>query len=235
MVQRERCRSRPSHMTMPTAIAPYMPAAAPFSIPDATPKPNANGSATLQSAGIAARAAELVVDTPALVPRGADHEEAAQVDDPLALPGRPAAPTSGAGRGHTCALTEGFALLGFESFTNPTAATVEQVIGELLRKGEKALVYLEDGVAPPNSRALAQVRRDGLERRGLDWSTEEETAFREPIREQYEHQGHPYYASARLWDDGIIDPAETRNVLGLGLAATLNAPIEPTRFGVFRM
>jgi len=82
---------------------------------------------------------------------------------------------------------------------------------------------------------LAQVRRDGMEVRGEDWSEEAEEAFKAPIREQYEHQGHPYYASARLWDDGIIDPADTRRVLGLGISAALNAPIEETRFGVFRM
>jgi 3-methylcrotonyl-CoA carboxylase beta subunit len=82
---------------------------------------------------------------------------------------------------------------------------------------------------------LATVRRDGIEARGGQWSTEEEAAFKTPIREQYERQGHPYYASARLWDDGIIDPAETRRVLGLSLSATLNAPIPETRFGVFRM
>ncbi|HET6184995.1 MAG TPA: carboxyl transferase domain-containing protein [Acetobacteraceae bacterium] len=82
---------------------------------------------------------------------------------------------------------------------------------------------------------LAQVRRDGMEARGQSWSAEAEEAFKAPIRAQYEAQGHPYYASARLWDDGIIDPADTRRVLGLGIAASLNAPIEPTRFGVFRM
>ena len=82
---------------------------------------------------------------------------------------------------------------------------------------------------------LGQVRRDGLEARGEEWSTEAEEEFKRPIREQYEHQGHPYYASARLWDDGIIDPADTRRVLGLGISAALNAPIAPTKFGVFRM
>jgi len=82
---------------------------------------------------------------------------------------------------------------------------------------------------------LAQVRRDGLERSGESWSEEDEDAFKKPILEQYERQGHPYYASARLWDDGVIDPAETRTYLGLGLSAALNAPIEETRFGVFRM
>jgi 3-methylcrotonyl-CoA carboxylase beta subunit len=82
---------------------------------------------------------------------------------------------------------------------------------------------------------LATVRRDGIEARGETWSAEAEAAFKAPIRAQYETQGHPYYATARLWDDGIIDPADTRDVLGLALSATLNAPIEPTRFGVFRM
>ena len=82
---------------------------------------------------------------------------------------------------------------------------------------------------------LATVKRDGIELRGGKWSAEEETAFKQPILEQYEHQGHPYYASARLWDDGVIDPADTRRVLGLGLAASLNAPLEKTQFGVFRM
>jgi 3-methylcrotonyl-CoA carboxylase beta subunit len=82
---------------------------------------------------------------------------------------------------------------------------------------------------------LATVRRDGLERRGEEWSAADEEAFKAPVRAQYETQGHPYYASARLWDDGIIDPADTRRVLALGLSAALNAPIERTRFGVFRM
>lgn len=82
---------------------------------------------------------------------------------------------------------------------------------------------------------LATVRRDGIEARGGQWSAEEEEAFKQPIRQQYEHQGHPYYASARLWDDGVIDPAQTRTVLGLGLSASLNAPIEDMKFGVFRM
>ncbi len=82
---------------------------------------------------------------------------------------------------------------------------------------------------------LAQVKKDNLEKSGADWPAAEEEAFKKPIREQYETQGHPYYASARLWDDGVIDPADTRMVLGLGISASLNAPIESTRFGVFRM
>ena len=82
---------------------------------------------------------------------------------------------------------------------------------------------------------LATVRRDGLEARGKTWSTEEESAFKAPILAQYDVQGHPYYATARLWDDGVIDPADTRKVLSLAMSATLNAPIPETRFGVFRM
>ncbi len=82
---------------------------------------------------------------------------------------------------------------------------------------------------------LATVRRDGLEAAGRTWSADDEEAFKAPIREQYERQGHPYYASARLWDDGVIDPADTRRVLGLGLSAAFNADSEPTRFGIFRM
>ncbi len=82
---------------------------------------------------------------------------------------------------------------------------------------------------------LARVRRDNAEAQGRDWPAEDEERFKAPIREQYERQGHPYYASARLWDDGVIDPADTRMVLALGLSAALNAPVEPSRFGVFRM
>ena len=82
---------------------------------------------------------------------------------------------------------------------------------------------------------LAQVKRDQKERAGEDWSEEDEAAFKQPILDRYEQQGHPYYASARLWDDGVIDPAQTRQVLGLALSAALNQPIEETRFGVFRM
>ena len=82
---------------------------------------------------------------------------------------------------------------------------------------------------------LAQVKRDNIEAKGNSWSKGEEESFKAPIREQYETQGHPYYASARIWDDGIIDPADTRMVLGLGISAALNAPVEETRFGVFRM
>jgi 3-methylcrotonyl-CoA carboxylase beta subunit len=82
---------------------------------------------------------------------------------------------------------------------------------------------------------LATVRRDGIERKGGSWPAAEETAFKQPIIDQFEHQGHPLYATARLWDDGVIDPAKTREVLALSLSAALNRPIEETRFGVFRM
>jgi len=82
---------------------------------------------------------------------------------------------------------------------------------------------------------LATVKRDGIEAKKGTWSKDEEEQFKAPIREQYERQGHPYYASARLWDDGVIDPADTRRVLGLALATVANAPAEDTRFGVFRM
>jgi 3-methylcrotonyl-CoA carboxylase beta subunit len=82
---------------------------------------------------------------------------------------------------------------------------------------------------------LATVKRDGIEAKGGAWSADEEEAFKAPIRRQYEEQGHPYYASARLWDDGVIDPADTRRVLALGLSASLNAPVPDTKFGVFRM
>jgi 3-methylcrotonyl-CoA carboxylase beta subunit len=82
---------------------------------------------------------------------------------------------------------------------------------------------------------LATVRRDGMAASGKSWSKEDEEAFKAPIRAQYETQGHPYYATARLWDDGVIDPAQTRRVLGLALSASLNAPVGRTQFGVFRM
>jgi 3-methylcrotonyl-CoA carboxylase beta subunit len=82
---------------------------------------------------------------------------------------------------------------------------------------------------------LATVKRDGIEAGGGSWPAADEEAFKAPIREQYDRQGHPYYASARLWDDGVIDPADTRRVLGLALSASFNAPVEKDRFGVFRM
>ncbi len=88
---------------------------------------------------------------------------------------------------------------------------------------------------PQAAGVLAQVKREQLGKAGKSWSQEEEQAFKQPTLDTYEEQGHPYYASARLWDDGIIDPADTRNVLGMAISASLNKPIEETNFGVFRM
>lgn len=82
---------------------------------------------------------------------------------------------------------------------------------------------------------LATVKRAAMERDGKEWSADEEKAFKAPVIDQYETEGHPYYASARLWDDGVIDPADTRRILGLAISASLNAPIEDTKYGVFRM
>ncbi len=82
---------------------------------------------------------------------------------------------------------------------------------------------------------LAQITRDAKEKRGEKWSVEEEAKFKAPIQQRYEDEGHPYYASARLWDDGIILPEDTRHVLGLALEASQNAPQQETKFGVFRM
>nr|WP_304945166.1 carboxyl transferase domain-containing protein [Sneathiella glossodoripedis] len=88
---------------------------------------------------------------------------------------------------------------------------------------------------PQAAAVLATVKRDGMEARGETWSAEEEAAFKAPVEAQYEKEGHPYFSSARLWDDGILDPAQSRKVLGLAISASLNAPIEPTKFGLFRM
>jgi len=82
---------------------------------------------------------------------------------------------------------------------------------------------------------LATLRRDGIESKGGSWSAEEEEAFKNPIRQKYEEEGDPYYSTARLWDDGIIDPAQTRRVVSMSLASVPGAPIGPRRFGVFRM
>jgi 3-methylcrotonyl-CoA carboxylase beta subunit len=81
---------------------------------------------------------------------------------------------------------------------------------------------------------LAQVKRDQKEKLGEQWRAEEEANFKQPIIDDNEHQRHPYYASARLWDDGVIDPADTRQVLGLAISASLNKPINETTFGLFR-
>ncbi|KAJ1784805.1 hypothetical protein LPJ59_006277 [Coemansia sp. RSA 2399] len=85
------------------------------------------------------------------------------------------------------------------------------------------------------SNVLAQVKRDGMEQRGQAWAPSEEDAFKRPIVDKYEAEGHPYFSTARLWDDGVIRPQDTRRVLALALSAALNKPIEKTRFGVFRM
>ena len=82
---------------------------------------------------------------------------------------------------------------------------------------------------------LATVRRDNIEAEGGKWSEVEEEEFKQPLRDQFEREGNPYYATARLWDDGIIAPSETRRVLALAFSAALNAPVPPTKFGVFRM
>jgi len=82
---------------------------------------------------------------------------------------------------------------------------------------------------------LAQVKRDALEKSGRPWSPQEEDAFKAPILAQYARQSSAWYATARLWDDGVIDPRDTRSTLARGLAIALNAPLQPTRFGVFRM
>ncbi|WP_277419684.1 carboxyl transferase domain-containing protein, partial [Pseudomonas viridiflava] len=82
---------------------------------------------------------------------------------------------------------------------------------------------------------LVQVKREQAERSGQGFNAAQEAEIKQPILDQYEQQGHPWYSSARLWDDGVIDPAQTRDVLALALSAALNAPIEASRFGVFRM
>jgi 3-methylcrotonyl-CoA carboxylase beta subunit len=88
---------------------------------------------------------------------------------------------------------------------------------------------------PQAASVLATVRRDNIEAEGKSWSAEEEAAFKRPVLENFEREGHPYFATARLWDDGIIAPGETRRVVALALSAALNAPIPDMRFGVFRM
>ena len=87
----------------------------------------------------------------------------------------------------------------------------------------------------PGAKVLAMVKREGIERKGEAWGGEDAQKFKKPILMKYEHEGHPLYSSARLWDDGIIDPAKSREVLALSLSAALNAPISETKFGLFRM
>jgi 3-methylcrotonyl-CoA carboxylase beta subunit len=88
---------------------------------------------------------------------------------------------------------------------------------------------------PQAASVLATVRRENIEAEGKKWSAAEEAAFKQPVLDNFEREGHPYYATARLWDDGIIDPVDTRRVLALGLAAAACAPVPDTTFGVFRM
>jgi len=82
---------------------------------------------------------------------------------------------------------------------------------------------------------MALITKGAKEKRGESFSAEEEAEFKKPLLEKYEKEGHPYYASARLWDDGVIDPAQSRDILGLAISASLNAPVQETKFGIFRM
>lgn len=82
---------------------------------------------------------------------------------------------------------------------------------------------------------MATVRRDGIERKGQEWSTEDEAVFKQPILDKYEEESHCFYSSARLWDDGVIEPQDTRDILGLAFAVATEQPIPDTKFGVFRM
>jgi len=148
---------------------------------------------------------------------------------------------------------EGIAKHGAKMVTATACANVPKitcVIGGSFGAGNYAMCGR--GYSPnfmfmwPNSRisvmggeqaagVLSTIKRDGMERKGEEWPAEAEAEFKKPILEKYEKEGHPYYASARLWDDGIFDPVDTRMMLGLSLSAALNKPIEPTKFGVFRM
>ena len=100
----------------------------------------------------------------------------------------------------------------------------------LFRDADGRVIYVGKAAG-----VLATVKREGIERKGGTWSAEEEAAFKAPTLAMFAKQSHPYYATARLWDDGVIDPRKSRAVLGLSLSAALNAPIAETRFGVFRM
>ena len=113
------------------------------------------------------------------------------------------------------------------------SAGAERVVGELFEGQLLASGWVTGGEQAAG--VLAQVRRGQIEGAGDTWSDAEEQAFKQPILDDFAAQSHPYYASARLWDDGIIDPTQSRRVLGLALSATLNRPIDETRFGVFRM
>ena len=134
----------------------------------------------------------------------------------------------------------GIMLINFAIIQFAPGGPVEQVIAELTHATGGATERFAGGggdVAGGAQAAgvLATVKRDAIERGGGSWSAEEEAAFKQPTIDMFEEQSHPLYASARLWDDGIIDPRKSREVLYLSLSASLNAPIEDTRFGVFRM
>ncbi|KAJ1956076.1 hypothetical protein EC988_001534 [Linderina pennispora] len=109
------------------------------------------------------------------------------------------------------------------------------LFAESAQKGAHFIELCAQRGIPLASNVLAQVKRDGMEARGQTWASEAEDEFKRPIVDKYEAEGHPYYSSARLWDDGVIRPEDTRRVLGLALSASLNKPIEKTQFGVFRM
>jgi 3-methylcrotonyl-CoA carboxylase beta subunit len=133
-----------------------------------------------------------------------------------------------------CAQVPKFTLLVGGSFGAGNYGMCGRAYGpRLLWMWPNARVSVMGGEQAAN--VLATVRRDGIEAKGGSWSAADEESFKAPVREQYERQGHPYYATARLWDDGVIDPVDTRMCLALGLSAALNAPIPQTRFGVFRM
>ena len=104
-----------------------------------------------------------------------------------------------------------------------------------LTNGETFDRYCTKGSGSDPERGLPPLRAPWIEGRGDTWSAEDEEAFRAPIREQYEHQGSPYYSTARLWDDGVIDPKDTRRALGLALDVCARAPMEDVGYGVFRM
>ena len=125
------------------------------------------------------------------------------------------------------------------------AEVIRQLVQQEIEAGRQVIALgdfndLDDQVQDrggylPITDVLATVKRDGIERQGGSWSAEEEAAFKQPTLDMFAEQSHPLYASARLWDDGVIDPRKTRDILALSLSASLNAPIAPTRFGVFRM
>ena len=134
----------------------------------------------------------------------------------------------------TCACVPKFTVIIGGSFGAGNYGMCGRAFGpRLLWMWPNARISVMGGEQAAN--VLAQVRRDNFEAAGKVWTAEEEESYKAPVREKFERQAHPYYASARLWDDGIIDPAETRMVLALSISAALNAPVEETRFGVFRM